>query len=341
MKDLGVAIVGCRAVAPLHAQAVSRAIGARVALFCDLDPEPAEELAKVYGGDVETDYARVLARDDVDVVTIVTPDELHAQMAIAAAEAGKHALVEKPIAMDLSEMQRIIDAGERCGVRIMCAQSQRFRAKFRAVREVVASGRIGEPVFARIGSPASPFWTKEVWAPAGWDRSRPEEWLLIHNGMHQFDFLSLLFDSFPAEVYAVSHPGQQWLRVHEYAAVSIRFENGCMALSEENRIMQPPRHPFHADFMLVGTRGSIDASDRDMFAVCTYDSAGLQFPGAHVTMDENEDAFLSETQALVDAVRGDREPEIPLSFTRSVLTAVMAACRSMETGTNVSVGGAS
>ena len=149
MSSLGVAIVGCRAVAPLHAEAIVRADGAHLAVLCDVDPEPAAVLSRRYGGDVVTSFDDVLTRSDVAIVDLVTPDELHASMAIAAADAGKHALVEKPIAMNLSELEEIMAASARNRVRIMCAQSMRFRAKSRRVDKIVRSGEIGDPVFVR------------------------------------------------------------------------------------------------------------------------------------------------------------------------------------------------
>jgi len=321
-------------VAPLHAKAVARARGARLVAVCDLDPEAAQALAAQCGVEALTDFEQVLARADVQLVNIVTPDELHAPMAVAAARAGKHALVEKPIAMNLAELDAVMDAAEQAGVKIMCAQSLRFRPKFRAIKQAVESGRIGRPVFARISSPSSPYWTPEKWAAHGYDDVRGPEWLLMHNGMHQFDYLSLLFDSFPAEVYSVSHPGQDWLRVHEYVAVNLRFENGAVAISEENRIMQPPGHPFHCDLYVVGTEGTLDAGDRQTFSMCAYTESGTEFPGAHIGPWEAEEAFAAEVQAIVDAIAADRAPEIPLSFTRATLRGLRAACRSLASGRN-------
>ena len=334
MRDLNAAIVGCRAVAPLHAQALARADGVRLAAVCDTDRSAAEELGARHGAEVIESYEDVLAREDIDLVHIVTPDELHAPMAVAAAEAGKHALVEKPMAMDLDEMDAILDAAKGNKVRIMCAQSTRFRPKFRAVKEVVDSEKIGRPVFVRIGSPSSPFWTPEMWRERNLDAVRGPEWLLMHNGMHQLDFLCLLLDSFPAEVYTVSHPGQEWLAVHEYTATSIRFENGAIALSEENRIMQPPGHPFHCDLYVIGTEGSIDAGDRQCFAMSQFGESGLSFPGAHTGEHEAMAAFTGEVQAIVDAIRESRRPDIPLEFTRRVLKSLRTACRSLHTGRN-------
>lgn len=336
-KELGAAIVGCRAVAPLHAKAIARCAGVRLVAVCDLDSEPAQQLAKPYGAEVIADYDQVLARDDVQLVHIVTPDELHASMAVAAARSGKHALVEKPIAMSLTEFDAVAQAAEQAGVKVMCAQSLRFRPKFRAVTDAVRSGRMGRPVFARMSSPSSPFWTPGEWAAHRYDDNRGPAWLLMHNGMHQFDYLSLLFDSFPAEVYTASHPGQDWLRVHEYVAVNVRFENGAIALSEENRIMPPGGHPFHCDLHVVGTEGTLEASDRRTFSMSSYTARGLEFPGAHVGPWDAEEAFAAEVQAIVDAIVEEREPDIPLSFTRRVLQALRTACRAFESGRNESV----
>lgn len=334
MSDLGVAIVGCRAVAPLHVAAAEAADGARLVAVCDIGKDAADPMAAAHGVDAIYEYDAVLARKDVDLVVLVTPDELHAPMAIQAAKAGKHVLVEKPIAMSLDEVDAMITASETYGVKMMCAQSTRFRAKFLKAREIIEGGRIGMPVFARIGSPSSPFWTPEVWKQHDYNAIRGPEWLLMHNGAHQFDYLAALFGSLPEEVYTISHPGQEWLRVHEYAAVNIRFANGAMALSEENRIMQPPGHPFHCDLTIVGTEGTLDFSDRTNAAMCAYTKSGLSFPGAHTTAWEAQDSFTSEMQAIVHAIRNNAEPMIPLSFSRDVLRSLRAACKSMCTGEN-------
>ena len=339
MAELGAAIIGCRAVANLHASAITNAAGVNLVAVCDIDREPAEKLAEEYNAQVETDFERVIHRDDVDVVHIVTPDELHAPMAIAAAKAGKHSLVEKPIALNIIELDEIVKAASDNDVRIMCGQSMRFRRKYRKILDVVRSGSIGRPIFARMSNPSSPFWRPDTWQAAGYDELRGEDWLLIHNGMHQLDYLCLLFDSFPTEVYTVSHPGQSWLRTHEYIALNILFENGAVALSEENRIMQPTGYPYHSDCYIVGTGGTIDAADRTTFSISSYTKDGFNLPGVNISAEEAADAFTMETQELVDAIYEHRDPVIPLSFTYRVLESIDAARRGFRSGTNVSVAG--
>ena len=140
MTDLGAAVVGCRAVAPLHARGFVRADGARLVAVCDRDPEAASTLAGEFGVDAVTDYEQILRRDDIQIVSLVTPDELHAPMAIAAAQAGKHVLVEKPFAMTLAELDTMVAAAESAGVTMMCAQSLRYRPKLRAIRDAIRTG---------------------------------------------------------------------------------------------------------------------------------------------------------------------------------------------------------
>ena len=91
-------------------------------------------VAKVAGGAVVADWKQLIARDDVDAVIVSTPPSLHAEMCIAAAEAGKHVLCEKPLALDSREGQAIVDAAERCRVRIATGFNYRFYPSFKLAK---------------------------------------------------------------------------------------------------------------------------------------------------------------------------------------------------------------
>ena len=334
MPPIGAAIVGCRAVAPLHAAAVAACPDTCLKMVFDVERSAADSLAALHRVPVAASFADLLRREEVDLVILVTPDETHADLTVRAAAAGKHVLVEKPFALTLAEADRMIGAAERNGVKLMCGQSLRFRPKFSEALSRIHAGAIGQPVFARIGNPSSPFWTPDDWQARGYNAVRGPEWLLMHNGAHQFDLLALLFGEGPAEVYTVSHPGQEWLRPHEYVGVNMRFQNGAIALSEENRIMQPAGHPFHCDFYVVGTEGTLDCSDRRVFSVVQYNQKGVSFPGAHIGVEGAQTAFTREVAAIARAIRHDETPEIPVTFTRRVLESLHAACHSLHSARN-------
>ena len=98
-KKMGFAIIGCGRIAPKHAEAVTALSDARLVAVCDILPEHAQAFADKYGATPYTDYEEMLKQADIDIVTIATPSDLHAEIGIAAAKAGKHVIVEKPMAM--------------------------------------------------------------------------------------------------------------------------------------------------------------------------------------------------------------------------------------------------
>ncbi len=337
IEPVRIGLVGCGGISGNHLAGIKLLPEAELVAACDVDAQRVGAFARGAGiSDTYTDYRRLLERDDLEMVDVCTNDESHAEIAITAARAGKHVLIEKPFATTEEEGAAILKAVRESAVKAMCAQSLRWDPKFSAVKEMLASGRIGEPVYARYSSASSPFWREED--NERW-RDRDPSWLLVHNGMHSFDLMSWYLDSLPKRVYARSHPGEAWLPVHEYVTCSIRFESGALAQTEENRIMRPPRYPFHCELYLVGTRGTMDLSDRLTHSASLYNNDGLNLLGAHTTWspDDPDQPFAGEMRAFIRAIRTDSEPPVPLEFSMHVLRGVLAAARSMRTGEAVEV----
>ncbi len=329
-KKLGVAIVGAFGVAYAHAKAYRRVPELEVKVVCDLDREVGEKLARFSECDFESDLDKVLARDDVHIVDIVTPDETHANIAIKAAKAGKHLLIEKPVATSLEDFDRIAAEVERAGVHAMGIQCYRWAPPLRRMVELVKKGTIGQPVFVRIASPSSPFHRPDqpIW------QKRPKHWLLVRNGCHQVDMLCWMLDCFPTKVHAISHPGQDWLPPHEYFSLLLTFENGTIALSEENRIMQPQGYPFHQEFYVVGTEGTLDLSDRQHPSASLFNKEGFT-PLGHNDFAPEDDHFTGQIRDFAELVLGRGPATIPLSFTRKVLSTVFDGVNSMYSGKEV------
>ncbi len=332
-----VALIGCGGISGNHLAGYRHVPEAELVACCDVLEEKAQEFAGRAGiSEVYTDYRDVMVRDDIDMVDICAIDEVHAEIAIAALRSGKHALIEKPFAMTVEEGEAIVQTARETGRRAMCAQSLRWAPKNLALKEALDSGSIGEPVYVRLCMPSSPFWREDQ---AEAYASRPADWLLVHNGMHSFDLLSWLLDSSPVRVHARSHPGQQWLPVHEYVTCSIRFGNGAIAQTEENRIMQPSGYPFHCEIYVVGTEGTLDLSDRLTHAVSVYNRDGYNLVGAHTTWSPEQPnmPFACEIREFVRAVRTGGDLPVPLEFSLEVLRGLLAAAQSLATGEAVEV----
>src|SRR5689334_25189634 len=145
-NELGFAIIGAGMVARYHATAIERTPGARLVAVCRSESGHAEETAARFGVPCLADYAALLARDDVDAVCICTPSGLHAEQTIAAARAGKHVLVEKPMALTLADADAMIAACEQNGVRLGVALQRRTDPAFQRVYAAVGAGQLGRLV---------------------------------------------------------------------------------------------------------------------------------------------------------------------------------------------------
>ena len=154
-RRLGVGVVGIGWVAMEHLRAFTRNPHVRVTALCDRDePRARGRLAASGLGLGDARFTRrfrdLLDADDVDIVSIATPNHLHAEQAVAAARAGKHILLEKPTGLDVAELRRIRDAVRRAGVRTIVSFELRYNPYLRFVRWLRESGRLGRLHFARV-----------------------------------------------------------------------------------------------------------------------------------------------------------------------------------------------
>src|SRR5262245_35810727 len=152
-SDLGFAIVGAGMVARYHATAIGRTPGARLVAVCRGDSARADAAAAQFGVPCETSYDALLARGDVDAICVCTPSGLHAAQAIAAARAGKHVLVEKPMALTLADADAMIAASRASGVLLGVALQRRIDPSFRAVREAIEAGELGRLMLGSVSVP--------------------------------------------------------------------------------------------------------------------------------------------------------------------------------------------
>lgn len=143
-RELGVALIGCGDIGRLRADAVAAADGFRLVVACDQDRDRAESVGGPLGAAPLTDASAAVARDDVDMVIVSTPPSSHADLACAALEAGKHALVEKPLARSSEECRRMLEAAERTGRTLATGFNYRFYPSVLQASRVLADGRIGD-----------------------------------------------------------------------------------------------------------------------------------------------------------------------------------------------------
>ena len=332
-RKLRMGQIGCNGVAHNHASAHSRTGNTELVAVCDIDEARARAFAEKYSvPHAATDAAELFSREDIDAIDIVTPDATHAELAVGAANAGKHVLIEKPFATSLEEADAIGTAAKQANVKAMCAQSMRWEPKVAAFVEAVHDGRIGEVVFGRYWGGCPRFWSAGQY-PTPAASTDPRAYLLLRNGMHWMDLLCWMLDDIPASVYTIGHPGEDDVPLWEYTVVNLAFARGATALAEDNRMIQPAGYPTPGlGLYAVGTDGTLSIEPTRDLAACLINSAGTTYPGSHVYKAPMDDNFTGELRDFAHSVLHDAPVPIPLAHSRRVLAAVLTACESLKTG---------
>jgi predicted dehydrogenase len=146
-----VAIVGCGRISDLHALGYRGWEDARLVAVCDTNRKRARDKAKAWGVDrVYGDYAQLLADPDIDLVELLVPHHLHADMAVAACQAGRHVSVQKPMALTAAEADQMIAAAQQAGVILRVFENFRFYPPHVRAKEMIDAGEIGEPHMIRL-----------------------------------------------------------------------------------------------------------------------------------------------------------------------------------------------
>ncbi|MCS7112613.1 MAG: Gfo/Idh/MocA family oxidoreductase [Nitrososphaerota archaeon] len=196
MKRAGFGVIGVGIQGERHAAAYAKHPLSKLVAVADIDRSRAEYIARVYGAEAYfTDYHKLLEMDEIEAVSIVTPDFLHRDPCIAAAEAGKHVLVEKPMATSVDDCLAMIDACRRAGVKLMVAFHNRWNPVFVQTKHSVSNGDLGKLIYAyaRLND--------TIYVPTKmlpWASRSSSLWFL---GSHTIDLLLWLFEEKPFKVY--------------------------------------------------------------------------------------------------------------------------------------------
>jgi predicted dehydrogenase len=276
-------------------------------------------------GDVVADWREVLHRDDVDAVDICAPNAMHAELAIAAAEAGKHVLVEKPMATTVADADAMVAAAARAGVVLMAAHNLRFAAPYAAAARAVGEGAIGDIVGVRVamghGGPEG--WTRD----AGWfrDPALAGGGALLDLGIHVADLLRAVTGLEVAEVSAfVRRPSER--AVEEAGSVALSFANGAIgSLSASWTVRGAADHQL----LVHGTEGTLTV-ERGAAVVRPAgggDKVALEPPSPAPDLLRN----------FVETCRGEAAPIVTATDGRDALAIIEAAYRSAASGRAVAV----
>jgi UDP-N-acetyl-2-amino-2-deoxyglucuronate dehydrogenase len=244
-------VIGAGVVAPLHLQAIAALDDVELIGISSLDRKLAAARAQEIGCPSFGDHRELLALEP-DVVVICTPHPSHPALAIEALEAGAHALVEKPLAVQVRDADAMIDAADRAGRLLGVCFQQRFRPVIAAARGLITSGRLGELVRVSIVDPL--YRPASYYGTASWRGTWEGEGggVLMNQAPHTLDLLCHLAGP-PATVWGVSRRRSQPMEAEDTATALLEYGNGALGT-----LAVSTTEPGVQRIELVGDRGRIE-----------------------------------------------------------------------------------
>ncbi len=334
MNQIGIGVIAAGQMGQRHANVCRQLPEVELRAVADLNAQAAHAAADPAGAAVHTDWHDLLARDDIQAVSICLPDWDHRDAVIAAAEAGKHILLEKPLAIDVADADDMVAAVERTGITLLVGHTLHFDPRYAMPLEDYRRGAIGDiiHVFARRNNPITSA-----------EKFEGNTTVLQFLGIHDIEYVLSMVDEPVVRVTAESHRVLATkLGIDDAVFTLERFASGAVASFEHAWTLPSQTYrALDARLDAVGAEGMI----RIDCAPATSMTIGQDQVETHdtwygPTLDENYvGAIFHEVKHFVDCVRTGREPAVKLAHAYEAVRVVDAAQRSAASGQPVSLAG--
>ena len=343
MKTINVGVIGTGGIASgQHMPALSKQLDVNLMAVCDVNEEAAKAAAEKFSvPHIFTDYKKLLEMDELDAVHVCTPNFLHMQPTIDALEAGKHVMVEKPLARNAVEGEKMVEAAKKNKKKLMVAHNMRFTPDAQCLKRFIDAGDLGEIYFTRV-------WALRRRGIPGWgvftDKEKQGGGPLIDIGVHVLD-LAMFLMGHPKPIAASGKaytkigntPGHigvwgAWdhtkFTVEDYAAGFIRFDNGASIILESSFAANIGEDKMNVS--LMGTKGGAETHPLKMFS----EDRGTLFDITPVHL-LNQNAYEAEIRGFYDAIQNDTEPPVTAEQALNVMKILDAIYKSSDDGKEV------
>jgi len=317
-----ICVVGCGRVGITHIEAIkNQPRYTSLAGIVEIRKSLAKEVAEKYDTRCFSSLKEALKDPDIDAVILALPNDFHAEATLHSAEAGKHILVEKPMARDLNEANDMIRAAEQKNVNLMVGQSFRYYDAIRKVKSLVESGEIGKVL--NLGIIYTIFANKEM-RPSWW-QSEEKTGGLVYTclGSHAIDFIQWIFEGRKVEyVCAAGRSNVEYFEGEDETNIILRFEDGASA----SCLLSINTEPRFKKCLIVGDKGNISFEFKE-------NKEGL-VGMAPINLYLNGELILEETEAknfenqlleFANSVWQKREPETSGKKIKSLIEIIQAA----------------
>jgi UDP-N-acetyl-2-amino-2-deoxyglucuronate dehydrogenase len=339
LEKIRFGIIGAGVISSYHARAVNFHQEAELIAISDVIEDKANAIAEEYRiPSVYKDYEEMLKRDDIDIVSVCLPSGMHATATIAAAQAGKHVLCEKPLDITSENMTRMIDAAKKYGVKLGCVFQRRLMPSTLAALEAIRAGKLGKMV---LGDAYLKYYrSPEYYQSAGWRGTW--QWdgggALMNQGIHGVDVIQYLMGGVKS-VFAYTAPLVRDIEVEDTAVAVVKYVNGAFGVIQGTTSVYPNQE---TRFELHGEKGTIVIADSGIKQWKFSDSdetapnVGALSTMASTKADEMyDDGHYLFVDDIIRAVKENKEPLVNGEQARQSVDLILAIYESARTGKEV------
>ena len=333
MEKVKVGVIGAGRIGKLHTENLVKFVPqAKVVAVADVFAERIKEWAKDLGIEkVYSDYHDILADKDIDAVIICSPTNTHSQITIEAANAGKHIFCEKPIDYDIDKINNALSAVKKAGVKFQVGFNRRFDHNFKAVRDMVDDGKIGNVNIVKI--------TSRDPNPPSIDYVKVSGGLFLDMMIHDFDMSRYLSGSEVEEVYAsgavlvdkaIGDAGDI-----DTAIVSLKFKNGALGVIDNSR---KAAYGYDQRVEVFGSKGCVTVkNDTDNSTELSTEDSVTRLKPKYFFLERYKDSFIDEMNCFFDSVVNGTDVKVGAIDGLNAVKIALAAKRSLETGKPIKV----
>ncbi len=330
-------LIGCGRVAPRHAQSLQQLPETELVAVADVKSSRADHFAQEYDAAPLYDHRALLERDDIDAVTICVPSGLHAQVALDALDAGKHVLVEKPIALNLADADRMTEMAATRGRKLGVVLQNRYNSPMQQVRRLIDEGGLGQ---LNLGSATVRWYRPQAYYEDEWHGTiAMDGGALMNQSIHHIDALQWFMGPV-ASVQAYTTTRAHEMEAEDVGVAILRFANGALGSVEGSTLTWPQN--LEGSVAIFGARGSVKIGGTALNRLTLWKVDGQLEKEAELLTSQRVDPpsvyGYSHREVIHDfacAVRDDRPPDTTGPEARKSLALVLAMYESARTGKEI------
>jgi UDP-N-acetyl-2-amino-2-deoxyglucuronate dehydrogenase len=329
-------LLGCGRIAKRHSELLggNHVDGASLVAVCDPVRARADAIASKFGVPAVYEIDDLLARKDIDAVAVLTPSGMHPRHVIACARAGKHVVVEKPMALRLPDADDMIRACDEAGVMLFVVKQNRFNVPVAKAREALEAGRFGRLILGTVRvrwCRDQAYYDQDAWRGTwAYDGG-----VLTNQASHHIDMLEWFFGDVES-VHARATTALVKIETEDTAVATLKFRNGALGIIEATTAVRPT--DLEGSLSVLGEKGTVEiagfavnqirhwrfvdelASDKDVVEKFSVNPPNVYGFGHKAYYDHVVDCLKNQTAALVDGLQGRKSLELISALYESIET---------------------